>query len=464
MNGHVFECFHEQADRKQFKKTLEALDQYVKKNLQCPEQDLTPLFTDSIGMLTLDKPKDIEKDAEEVDKAIWNEEIKEYVRRKRELRSNMVATFAVAWSQCLDAMKAKIKNIDEYKTKSSDNDCTWLLQQIRVVTLQFDSKRNPFLSLLDAWSSFLLYKQGQHQTNDSYLATMHGWVETIKSYGGTMAENVALIPKIDKDGNERDEATQAMLARDKTLAVALIHGADLHHYRTLIQELANATAMGVDNYPRDMTAAYGRLLVNYKTPWNLQAKRTLLPANDGSNQDREEGLMFAQQGGPVPGTNGVTHNDIECFKCHQIGHYASNSPDEGKSGVLLIQCTLTQSECYNGIPKTWILLDTESNVSVFNNPKFVTDIRQSNQALHVKTNGGYQVSTMIAMFHNLGQVWFNTKLIANILSLAQVCKVCCVTMDTNIKPAMCVHQKDGTVMKFVEHAQCGLVHFQYGRG
>jgi hypothetical protein len=48
-------------------------------------------------------------------------------------------------------------------------------------------------------------------------------------------------------------------------------------------------------------------------------------------------------------------------------------------------------------------------------------------------------------------VWFNTESIANILSLAEVRKVCGVTMDTSDEPALHVHRLNGTVMKFVEH-------------
>ena len=33
MNGHVFECYEEQSDRRQYAKTLEALEGYVKKTL-----------------------------------------------------------------------------------------------------------------------------------------------------------------------------------------------------------------------------------------------------------------------------------------------------------------------------------------------------------------------------------------------------------------------------------------------
>jgi hypothetical protein len=49
-------------------------------------------------------------------------------------------------------------------------------------------------------------------------------------------------------------------------------------------------------------------------------------------------------------------------------------------------------------------------------------------------------------------VWYNSKSIANILSLAEVRKVCRVTMDSSREPALHVHRLDGTVMKFIEHA------------
>ena len=272
MNGHVFECFDEQRDRKQFKKTLEALDEYAKKSVRYPE-DLAPLFTDTIKTPMLDEPEELESTASKLEELIWNEQVKEFVKRSRELRSNLATMYAVAWGQCSPAMRAKIKSLDGYEERMSGNDCAWLLQQVRAVTLQFDAKRNPFLSLLDARASFLTYRQGQQQTPESYLATMRGWAETIESYGGTISEDKELIPKTDEEGNDRDDETRATLARDKTLAIALIRGADPHRYGTLIQELANQFAMGVDNYPNDMTAAYSAL-VHYKTPSNARERRT----------------------------------------------------------------------------------------------------------------------------------------------------------------------------------------------
>ena len=227
MNGHDFECFHEQNDRKQFDKTLEALGEHTRKNLKFPE-DLTPLFEMNIALPTLTKPADPAHGANQTQTLMWNEEVKECVKRTRQLRNNLATTQTAAWGQCSEAMKAKLKSLDEYLARKAANDCAWLLEQIRAITLQFDSKRNSFLSLMDARTSFLTCRQGRQQTTDSYLDTLRGWAETIESHGGSMSEHHGLIDANDEDGNPRDDATRTTMARDKTLAMALVRGADMH--------------------------------------------------------------------------------------------------------------------------------------------------------------------------------------------------------------------------------------------
>ena len=102
------------------------------------------------------------------------------------------------------------------------------------------------------------------------------------------------------------------------------------------------------------------------------------------------------------------------------------------------------------------------SISVFKNRDMLTNLRRSPHILRAITNGGHQDSHMVGDFPNLGQVWYNPKSIANILSLADVSKVCRVTMDTTEERAMCVHRLDGSLMKFVEHPS-GLYVFS-GKG
>jgi hypothetical protein len=88
----------------------------------------------------------------------------------------------------------------------------------------------------------------------------------------------------------------------------------------------------------------------------------------------------------------------------------------------------------------------------------IYNIRDSPQSVCAKTNGGQQISTHVGDFTNLGVVWYNQDSIANILSLAQVRKVCKVTMNTAVDPALVVHHKDSSTMRFQEHTD-GLYYY-----
>jgi hypothetical protein len=55
MNGNVFECHEEQTDRRQYAKTLEALQGYVKKNLKFAD-DIAPLFATTMTEPQIVKP------------------------------------------------------------------------------------------------------------------------------------------------------------------------------------------------------------------------------------------------------------------------------------------------------------------------------------------------------------------------------------------------------------------------
>jgi len=103
------------------------------------------------------------------------------------------------------------------------------------------------------------------------------------------------------------------------------------------------------------------------------------------------------------------------------------------------------------IPSSWVLLDSQSTVSGFKNPNFLTNIRRSNSQLKVHTNDGTQISSLVGDIKNFGTVWYNPNSLANIFSLAAVRKLCRITMDTSIEAALCVHCSDGSFMKFIEY-------------
>lgn len=466
MNGNVFQCFEEQTDCRQFAKTWEALGAYVAKSIK-QNDDLAPLFEEDMRTPVLDKPEKIADNADEVDKAIWQLELNDFVKRKRAFQSNLAAVKAIIIGQCSEAMQDKLKAIDSFKEKMKHNDCHWLLTKIRSITLQFDERKSGFISLMNAERSFLNCVQLPGQSLAAYRATLRSWAVTITQQGGNIAGNYKLIPEHDEKGNIRPEALRRTMAYGKTFAIALITGADSSKFNTLIAHLSNQYAMGKDEYPTDEIAAYN-LLVHYVTPENIQNRasaqvhppRTKVfstPATGSTTTAStvmSSEMTFVQNEAIVPDIRGRVFSNIRCRHCTQLGHYRDECPAlHAVNGANPTQLAVMMAQANASlIDPQWILLDSQSTISVFNNPTMLRNIRPSTHTLRALTNGGHQDSNMVGDFHNLGEVWYNADSIANILSLADVRKVCRVTLDTSDEPALCVHRSDGTVMKFAEHA------------
>ena len=475
MNGHVFERYEEQLDHRQYAKTMEALEAYAKTNLQYSE-DLAALFSAPPKNPTLEEPSNIEGSTSELKKMMFAEEVKEFVRRTRALRSNLATLHTVIWGQCSDDMKSKVRTHEGYKERTAENDCNWLLRQIKSVTMQYDVSKNGHLSLMEALESYYRCRQQPGQSVEDYIYTIEGWAETIESHGGNIVVNLALIPENHKNGEPIDLEIRKAMGRANSLAVAIIRGADKSRYGTLITSLANTYAMGRDEYPTDILAAQA-MLVHYKTPVNTGHHQTQRPSREApTTAVSVEGsaMTFVQgrRGAPaVAGSDGITLGGISCFNCGQYGHMqefcptAAASDTTTTSGLTLAQYAYMLAQAgadgKHGLDPNWILLDSQSTISVFKNRKMLTNIRKSNHVLRAITNGGYQDSDMVGDFANLGEVWFNDASIANILSLADVRKVCRVTMDSLKAPTIDVHRLDGTVMSFEEHPS-GLYVFKSG--
>jgi hypothetical protein len=211
--------------------------------------------------------------------------------------------------------------------------------------------------------------------------------------------------------------------------------------------LENNFTRGQDHYPPGLTNAYN-LLQNYKSAPVQQRQ----PRRDHSGDDDVSGMSFLQNNAPTPGTDGATHERVKCYNCNTYGHYGSVCPTDVQEGHQMLQLAASEHDYQsefsfaqaaatgpNIIPNTRILLDSQSTVSVFKNRKLLSNIRPSPRTLHVHTNGGTQTSTEMGTVKNFGDVWFNTNSLANILSMADVRKVCRITMDTSLEAAMIVH-------------------------
>lgn len=385
MNGHVFQCFNECDDKKQFTKTVEILGEYIAKNLKYPG-DMTALTKD-LTKPVLAMPNSLsEKETDLLLIEIWKKQVAQYCVRVEYLESNLKTTYAVIYGQCSEPMKAKLKSLDHFDERNRACDCVWILKQIKGITFRFEGQRFAYLSLDDARTSYYAYKQTPDESLAEYLDHFRSRVDVLEHFGGQLGEDPKFLPASIRRSTT-DPKKLAKLSCDYTLAVSFLKRADRRRFGPLWSSLENQFSLGNDQYPTDLTAAYS-VLVSYKLPKQRNTPRTEL----GTATALLDGMTFAQATNTtVPGSDGVTHERVTCYRCENKGHYADRCPTE--SDVQLLQSgphvhfsddiypndddadgvvghfSFAQyaSPRHDIIPSHWVLLDSQSTVNVFRN-------------------------------------------------------------------------------------------------
>jgi hypothetical protein len=419
MKNNVFQCHGENTDKQQFPKTVGVLEGHINKTFSYP-QDVASACR-YFEIVPLVQPENLTKEEYNEDmgkKMMWETSMKMYMKRTDLMESNSRAIYAIVWGQCIPMMQSKLESLEHYNTKSIACDCVWLLQEILGITHRFEGTRNVFISLDDAWSSYYAYRQGHNQTLHEYLKEFQALVQVLEHYRAALGAEAPYQDSVNAQIMAGDGLTPAeyrtrsvAVAKKKSVAIGFLKRAGRKRYGGLWSDLENTYTRGQDYYPNDLTGAYN-LLLNYKPPPSHQPTRRDRHAHD---DEEVSGLTFLQNTPPVPGTDGTTHERIKCYNCNTLGHYASACPKEEdeQGGVQMLQVAPDtpvetadepyrseftflnlqeqteennflfhqKDERYSIIPDTWILLDSQSAVSVFKNSKFLLNIRPSPKKL-----------------------------------------------------------------------------------
>ena len=121
MNGHIFQTYAEQFRRGQFQTTLDGLQVYCSTTYKKEIDLLEPLFED-IQTPSLQKPTKpiITQGDDSVDEDLYKEEIKTYVKDKKNLDTTLCSLMNVVWGQCSITLKSKLESKAVFKTTKKD--------------------------------------------------------------------------------------------------------------------------------------------------------------------------------------------------------------------------------------------------------------------------------------------------------------------------------------------------------
>jgi hypothetical protein len=134
-----------------------------------------------------------------VDQAIFDEEVRQFVKDKAVITAAMKALYSVAWGQCSEALRSKLKSNPDYNTFSANADSLQLLQAIRCEMTGF--KRLHYLahSIHSILREFYSLTQGKHRTNQEYYDEFNNLVAAVDKCGAMIARHPAIYNDVLKE-------------------------------------------------------------------------------------------------------------------------------------------------------------------------------------------------------------------------------------------------------------------------
>ena len=86
-------------------------------------------------------------------------------------------------------MGNKLKSNKDFKQKTRDYNCVWLLTQIKAILLHFNSNKYRILAINNTLCQIINMRLGPHKANNSFQERFLNAIKVYEHYGGNIGEN-----------------------------------------------------------------------------------------------------------------------------------------------------------------------------------------------------------------------------------------------------------------------------------
>jgi len=288
---------------------------------------------------------------------LWKLDVKSYHSAQREYNNFKAWLFSLIIGQRTPTLRAQIRSHTDYA--NANNDGIALMKIVKSITHSYEPGREKLLA------------QVMNDAQVNYVTE------------GLLSRVAAANGHVNPDTSDKAQT------RDELLVIRFINGANQEH-QTYKNHLKNSYLDGTDIYPSSVHDAF-----------RIMQRRPKESSNIDTN---DAGLAFATDGqtdidsGNVMANNRRDISHITCFNCNQRGHYANQCPqplnqtnhttntsvrtanttvDTPNEATTETQLVVHGAPASGGfsftqrapdiIPKSLILLDSQSTIYLFHN-------------------------------------------------------------------------------------------------